>query len=203
LKDFGKPNIEKCGAVSRIWEPKLISLEVAEDETAHRLIAHLTIDDAESLASGRAAFPKRIVTELVLPKAEPAMEVNVYCSAKAPTRLPEAIWFTFNPIAPNPKGWTMTKTGQNFSPFDVVDSGNRHLHAVSDGVSYKDERGSLSLHTLDAPLVALGHRSALEFSRTQPDLQGGMHFNLFNNTWGTNYIMWSGDDMNFRFAIRV
>jgi hypothetical protein len=202
-KDFGKPNIERFGAESRIWQPRLLRLETSEDEASHRLLAYLKIDDDASIASGRAAFPKRIIAEYVFPKAEPSIEVNVYWAAKAPTRLPEAIWMTFNPIAPDPMGWTMQKTGQRVSPYDVVDSGNRHTHAVSDGVFYEDNNGSLSVHSIDAPLVALGKRAPLGFSRSQPDLREGIHYNLFNNAWGTNYIMWFGEDMSFRFVIRL
>jgi hypothetical protein len=202
-KDFGKPNIERFGAKSQIWNPRLIRLEAAEDELAHRLVATLEIDDAASAASGRAAFPGRIVLEYAFPKAESTVEVTVYWTAKPPTRLPEAIWLTFNPAATNPMGWTLDKTGQRVSPYDVVDSGNRRMHAVSDGVFYEDNEGKFSIRTLDAPLIALGNRSPLGFSREQPDLRGGIHFNLFNNAWGTNYIMWFGEDMAFRFVIRV
>jgi len=92
----------------------LLRLETSEDEASHRLLAYLKIDDDASIASGRAAFPERIIAEYVFPKAEPSIEVNVYWAAKAPTRLPEAIWMTFNPIAPDPMGWTMQKTGQRF-----------------------------------------------------------------------------------------
>ena len=28
-------------------------------------------------------------------------------------------------------------------------------------------------------------------------LRGGVHFNLFNNAWGTNYIMWYGGGCGF------
>jgi hypothetical protein len=30
-----------------------------------------------------------------------------------------------------------------------------------------------------------------------------VHCNLFNSAWGTNYIMWSGEDMRFRFLLRT
>ena len=59
------------------------------------------------------------------------------------------------------------------------------------------------METLDAPLVALGIKSPLYFSRTPADLSGGVHCNLFNNAWGTNYIMWFGEDMRFRFILRA
>jgi hypothetical protein len=57
--------------------------------------------------------------------------------------------------------------------------------------------------TLDAPVVALGERSPLFFSNDQPDLSKGIHSCLFNNAWGTNYIMWYGEDLLARYVIRA
>ena len=76
------------------------------------------------------------------------------------------------------------------------------MHAVSSGFSHQEENQSLHIETLDAPLIALGEKSPLNFSRSQPDLSSGIHCNLFNNAWGTNYIMWFGEDMRFRFVLR-
>ena len=75
------------------------------------------------------------------------------------------------------------------------------MHAVLSGLRYKGPEGALGIETLDAPLVALGERLPVYFSRDQPDLAKGLHFNLFNNGWGTNYIQWFGEDMRFRFRI--
>ena len=58
------------------------------------------------------------------------------------------------------------------------------------------------VETLDSPLIAFGEKSPLNFSRTQADLSEGVYCNLFNNAWGTNYIMWYGEDMRFRFVLR-
>jgi hypothetical protein len=41
------------------------------------------------------------------------------------------------------------------------------------------------------------------FADTQPDPSAGIHCNLFNNAWGTNYIMWFGEDMRFRFVLHA
>ena len=76
------------------------------------------------------------------------------------------------------------------------------MHAVSRDVTYRDRAGSLTIETLDAPVVALGERSPIAFSKKQPDLSQGLHFSLFNNGWGTNYIQWFGEDMQFRFVVR-
>jgi hypothetical protein len=201
-KDFGKPNIERFGAESREWLPSLRDLQVEEDQQGHRLLASLQINDAEALRSGRAAFPQQMYMEMLLPKTEPVIELNFYWFQKAATRLPEALWLSFCPIASDPNGWMLEKSSEPVSPSEVVSSGNRHLHAVSKGFGYKDKKGSFFVETLDAPLVALGVKSPLYFSNSQPDLLAGVHCNLFNNAWGTNYIMWFGEDMRFRFLIR-
>jgi hypothetical protein len=202
MKDFGKPNIERFGAESRLWKPALVECHADEGAGAHRILARLEICDPESFVAGRAAFPKEIFVEFVLPKQKPIIEINLSWFEKPPTRMPEALWLSFHPIVTDPRNWMLQKSGQPVSPYDVVDSGNRHMHAISDRISYKDEH-ELSFVTLDAPLVALGSQSPLNFSRAEPNLDGGIHFNLFNNAWGTNYIMWFAEDMRFRFVIEA
>jgi hypothetical protein len=202
-KDFGKPNIDRFGAESRDWTPSLAELHVEEDAEAHRVLARLEIRDPEALQSGRAAFPEKMYLELQLPKAEPLIRLNFYWFQKPATRLPEALWLSFHPIVSSQQNWMMDKSGEQVSPFDVVSSGNRHMHAVSTGFSNKDQEQSIFVETLDSPLIAFGEKSPLNFSRSQPDLSGGVHCNLFNNAWGTNYIMWFGEDMRFRFVLRA
>jgi hypothetical protein len=202
-KDFGKPNIERFGAESRVWLPSVADFQVQEDKQGYRLLARLQVSDQESLRSGRASFPQRMYLEVLLPNAEPVIHLNFSWFQKPATRLPEALWLTFHPIAPDPAGWVLEKSGETVSPLDVVRSGNRHMHAVSKGFGYKDKNDSFFVETLDAPVVTLGTKSPLCFSKDQPDLSAGIHCNLFNNAWGTNYIMWSGDDMRYRFLLRA
>jgi len=202
-KDFGKPNIERFGARSQSWSPTLTELRVEQRPQGHRVVGRLTIDDPQALASGRAAFPRSLYLELLLPDAEPVVHLSFYCFDKAATRMPEALWLTFNPVVDDPRGWTIDKSDQPISPFDVVTAGSRHQHAVTTGFAYKDAQGSFEVETLDAPFIALGEKSPLNFSRSQPDLTSGIHCGLFNNAWGTNYIMWFGEDMRFRFLMRA
>ncbi|HVT96218.1 MAG TPA: DUF5054 domain-containing protein, partial [Acidobacteriaceae bacterium] len=202
-KDFGKPNIELFGAESQEWHPAITRLEVTEDASGHRLLAHLAIKDPQSIASGRAAFPRAMFLELTFPRNEPAVQIALSWFGKPATRMPEALWFTFNPILANANGWTIDKSGESISPLDVVAAGSRHLHAVSTGFANKSGGRSFAVETLDAPLIAVGERSPLNFSREQPDLSTGIHCSLFNNAWGTNYIMWFGEDMRFRFVLRA
>jgi Domain of unknown function (DUF5054) len=203
FKDFGKPNIERFGATSREWMASLEDLQVEETQQGHRLLVSLKIDDEEALRHASASFPHKIYMEIHVPKAEPVIHLKCSYFEKPATRLPEALWLSFRPIASDPAGWMLEKTDESVSPTDVVESGNRHMHAVSKGFGYKDQNGSLFVETLDAPVVTLGTKSPLPFSNAQPNLSAGVHCNLFNNAWGTNYIMWSGDDMSFRFVLHA
>ena len=61
----------------------------------------------------------------------------------------------------------------------------------------------MSIESIDAPVVAFGKQSPINFSNDQPDPRSEIHFSLYNNAWGTNYIQWFGEDMRFRFLIRA
>jgi hypothetical protein len=203
-KDFGKPNIEKFGAQSRMWTTRLTSCRIAEDQHQHRIVCGLRMDDApEGVASAATAWPAELHLDLVLPKSEPVINVTFSWFGKRSNRLPEAMWLSFNPIAPQPENWMLSKVGGMVSPFDVVSGGNRHMHALSNGLSYRDDHGQFAIETLDAPLVVMARQSPIYFSNSPPDLSGGIHFSLFNNGWGTNYVQWFNDDMQFRFTLTV
>ena len=202
-KDFGKPEIEKFGAQSRIWGTKLIGCFARETDQAHRIVERLQIDHPDGPAPLVTAWPADLYLDLVLPKSDPSIHMNLAWFSKRANRLPEAMWITFRPIAPHTDKWMLSKVGGRISPLDVVRGGNRHMHALSTGLDYRDEQGNLSIETLDAPLVVLGEKSPIHFSNEQPDLSQGIHFSLFNNGWGTNYIQWFGEDMQFRFSIKT
>ncbi len=190
-QDFGKPNIEHFGARSRTWTPTLVNCWAGED----RLLARLKIDDPAAEKSGVVAWPQKMYLELLFPKNEPVMEIRFYCFDKVANRLPEAMWLTF----PSTGNVTMEKSDYSIDPKQVVPGGNRHMHAISGKITFDD----LTIDSLDAPVVALGERSPIYFSKEQPDLAKGLHFSLFNNAWGTNYIQWFGEDLRFRFEVRT
>jgi hypothetical protein len=77
------------------------------------------------------------------------------------------------------------------------------MHALSSGFEYRHAEQVFSVETIDAPVVALGERNPIAFSTAQPNLGAGIHSCLFNNAWGTNYIMWYGEDSRFRYTLRA
>lgn len=202
-KDFGKPNIEKFGARNEEWQPRSAGIHVEETADAHRILVRPQFEDEMAFASGRASFPRKVYVEIRLPKSRAEIELNVYWFDKPATRLPEALWLTFNPIVEDANGWKLDKSGEWTSPFDVVASGNRHMHGLQKGFAYNAAGSSFEVDTLDAPVAAAGERSPLFFSNDQPDLSKGIHSCLFNNAWGTNYIMWYGENARVRFMLRA
>jgi hypothetical protein len=202
-KDFGKPNIERFGAKNQDWQAESADVHVEETGDAHRILVALHLKDDAAFQSGRAAFPRKVFIELLLPKAEPVIHITLSWFGKPATRMPEALWLTFNPIAEDQKGWTLGKSGEAISPFDVVASGNRSMHCLQKGFEYAHGEYRFAVETLDAPVVALGERVPLRFSNDQPDLSKGIHSCLYNNAWGTNYIMWYGEDVRARFILRA
>jgi hypothetical protein len=201
--DFGKPHIEKFGAQSRVWLPALTNCWAGNADSGHRILAELRIRDAEAERSGLVAWPQKLYLEMLFPDAEPSAQINFSWFGKAANRLPEAMWLSFLPQAPDPQGWRLEKVDRWMSPLDVVRGGNRHMHAVSNAIRYKDTQGEFAIETLEAPVVALGEKSPIAYSDAQPDLAGGFHFSLFNNAWGTNYVQWFAEDMRFRFNLRA
>jgi hypothetical protein len=202
-KDFGKPNIERFGARDEEWQPQHADVSVEETDAGHRVLIALAFKDDEAFNSGRAAFPRKVFLELELPKDEAVIRIAVSWFGKPATRMPEALWLTFNPHVGDARSWSLDKSGEAISPFDVVASGNRHMHCLQKGFMHENGGKRFEVETLDAPVVALGKRSPLFFSNDQPDLREGIHSCLFNNAWGTNYIMWYGEDVKARYVLRA
>jgi hypothetical protein len=202
-KDFGKPNIERFGARSEEWQSQQAAVSVEETDSGHRVLIGLAFKDDEAFNSGRASFPRKAFVELELPNDEPVIRLAVSWFGKPATRMPEALWLTFNPIVADTKGWSLDKSSEAISPFDVVASGNRHMHCLQKGFAHESGGHRFEVETIDAPVVALGMLSPLFFSNEQPDLSKGIHSCLFNNAWGTNYIMWYGEDVRARYVLRA
>jgi hypothetical protein len=200
-QDFGKPNIERFQPEARDWKPKLDSVWVSENAEGHRILAKMAISDPVSEARGLVAWPRSIYLEVIAPNAEPILHVTFYAIGKAPNRMPESMWLTFQPQTQSAPNWILEKVDHDVSATDVVRGGGRRMHAVTSRLACVDGDHRLEITTLDAPVVALGVRSPLNFSQELPDSRQGAHVNLFNNAWGTNYPQWAGGDWRYRFTL--
>ena len=84
----------------------------------------------------------------------------------------------------------LDKSGEAISPFEVVEAGNRHMHAVGRGFARTAKAASGSRWRRWIGAGGDGRAEGAVLLERQPDLTAGMQSNLYNNAWGTNYIMW-------------
>ena len=201
-QDFGKPGLDKYPARSRTWQPARSESFGGHTPGGYRIVTELHLPGAGD-AAGLVAWPARMTMEWTLPDDDPSVHLQFQWFGKPASRLPEALWLSFVPPVTDAGGWRLDKADQPVAPRDVVSRGGRSLHAVTRGASYQDGKGRFALDTLDAPLIAPGRRALLDFDDKKPELTGGLHVNLFNNAWGTNYVLWLDDDVRFRFVLRV
>jgi Domain of unknown function (DUF5054) len=199
-KDFGKPNVGRFGAESRKWNAATTRVWHSQSNDADRIVAQL--DLGKQAADVVTAWPEKVFLQIDFARDKPTIEADLTWFNKRANRMPEALWLTFQPEAGDQNRWELSKLERPVSPFDVVLGGNRHIHAVTGPLSYRDEKRSVSIESLDAAVLSLGEMSPIYFSRDQPDLSKGFHYSLFNNAWGTNYVQWFGEDARFRFRLQ-
>ena len=198
-RDFGKPNVEAFHAVAQEWHPQLTRCLHAHSAEEDRLLLELRFEASPDVAAN-TAFPQQLFLDLRFPANEARIDLHCTLLNKAANRMPEALWLTFQPAVEHP-AWIFEKVNQPVSAMDVISGGGRAMHAISDSIACEVGKRTLSIHSLDAPVVALGKRSPLNFSKAKPDHTKGVHFALFTNAWGTNYPQWAGGDWSYRFSL--
>ena len=144
---------------------------------------------------------KKVSIELILSDDQPHIEARLQWQGKSADRQPHAVWLEFHP-AFNSSFCNFTKLGETIAARDVVSGGGRALHAIDGKITWGSRTGFLALDSLDAPLLAPGRRVLGDFPNRLPNLDEGIAINLYNNLWGTNFPMWFGDDMAFRFELK-
>ncbi|MEI6168303.1 MAG: DUF5054 domain-containing protein [bacterium] len=196
--DFGKPGMPE-DAIGKWWDSAVVSVLVAREADCTRVIAQLAPAAQAHLEYGA---PREVWLEWTFSHTNHHIELRVTWFGKTATRLPESAWCAFPLAVPDPSGWRLHKLGREIAPGEVVSKGARLLHAIQDGVVWRGTNGqSVWIESKDACLVAPGQPSLGLFDDRFKDLAGGMHFNLHNNFWGTNFPAWYDDDAVFRFAL--
>jgi hypothetical protein len=199
--DYNKPGFESAEPTPRHMEyvPVVEQIVSAAGEPTDEVIviAHMPEEAADVYGA-----PRLVTIAYKFHHDGSRIDVTLQWFDKEANRLPEASWFSCGLEVGNPDLWMMDKMNQLISPLQVVKDGNRNLHTLCKGLSYQGADGIVALDTLDAALVSPGNRRLLQFTNTYPPLDQGMHFNLHNNKWGTNFPMWYEEDAKFRFVLR-
>ncbi len=199
VEDYGKVGMESAAPEHRWWLPQNVDLFQRADDLGKYFLLQLSFPARSTNTFG---CPHRVFLEWAFPYSAPEAWLTVRWFEKQACRLPEALWISFVPKVSPAVLWQMDKLGQMVDPLDVVPAGGSKLHGLNSGLTLRDGPNGLEICTLDAALVAPGEPSLLDFSPDLPRLVKGAHFNLYNNTWGTNFPMWYEDDGQFRFSLR-
>jgi hypothetical protein len=201
IPDYCKPGLERvAGLRSRCYAPRVVGAAGIEGEGVVGRVFRLAMPRE---AVERYGAPAEWLLTWLFPAAEPVAELTLEWFDKPAGRIPCALWCSFAPRLGAGAGWLFDKVGEPVDPRRVVRNGNRRLHAVGQGVAGYDRAGTFQLDTLDAPLVAPGAPGLLDFHQRLPDARAGVHVNLYNNVWGTNFPLWYGEDARFRFRLRA
>jgi hypothetical protein len=198
LEDFTKPGLETAQPLSRFWQPGVVERFVRQEGGEKQYLFHLT---AESPSQREYGCPRDFWLNYHFAENTPEIKIELQWFHKQACRMPEALWFSFSPVVTDDEDWCIEKMGREVSPQEVVPLGNRHLHASGKYVAWRDASREIRLTSLDAPLVCPGSPSLLNFTNDQPQVKEGMHINLLNNLWGTNFPMWFEEDCRFRFTL--
>ena len=218
--DSGANFTRATGVLQRMWtrsnatEALLLLVLSSQQEAsveyggAQRYYLHVTLQQAAEGSGGSSGSGGR-----------PSLLATLHVVDKTPTRHAEALFLTFNPPqAQDAENGSVElgKLGQWMAATRnlTVDGGSKVLHGVQDGVRVVQSRRHLRAHTppsaaaasatmtvemLDAGVVSLGRPNAFPIALhvnashpwDPPDVERhGFSSMLFNNLWGTNYVMW-------------
>jgi hypothetical protein len=196
LGDFGKTGLENSKAQSAVVTAQTTHVVVSKVGSDKQIDCLLSFPDNQAV--DKRILPEQVNTQYII-KKNGAVEMTVSLINKPANRLPEAWWVSFLPE--EVVSVFAEKMGEKVNVTDVVEGGNRQMHGIDRYVDIITTKGAIRITSLDAPVALIGERNALNYSISLPDLNKGIHFCLFNNLWGTNFTMWWGGSISYRFKI--
>jgi len=187
-------------AISRMWTPQVKNMFLQKKSTGTNILIELLMPTDAILKFG---CPHKIYSRICLTEDHPEINFELSWFEKPATRMPEAIWFSFIPDTPDNNGWSFEKLGSYISPNNVISFGSRNIHSIEKTIRYSASGENLCIESLDANIISPGIPSIINFHNQLPDLKKGIHFNLCNNLWVTNFTAWYEDDAKFRFTLSL
>lgn len=199
LDDLGKTGLDKSGAVSANIGSREVSCSVTKEKNGTRTVSELQFPATDSVDS--RVYPEKIIVNTFAHKNGRKADIELTVVNKPAVRLPEAYWLSFSADGIN--GIVAEKTGRRVDILDVVEKGNRRMHGIDRYVDMMTSHGTIRIWSKDAFLVNIGSADGLDYSTSMPDTAGGIHFNLSNNLWDTNFSMWNEGSLTYRFTVEL
>lgn len=197
IADLGKPGLKNSKAVSATLTAQAVARSVVKEKEGVRTVTELKFPAREGVPS--EVYPERMQTNVWVANDQKRAEISCTLWNKPAVRLPESYWFSFG--ADDILSIVAEKVGERVDLLDVVPKGNRQMHGIDRYVDLITSDGTYRIWSRDAFLINVGEARGLNYSSEYPDKRGGVHFNLFNNLWGTNFSMWWEGSVTFHFVV--
>lgn len=197
LDDLGKTGLDKSKAVSVSLPAQVIKQEARKDKKGIRTISELVFPRQAGVDP--RVYPEKMYVDVLEYKRGKKAEVALTLLQKPAVRLPEAYWLSFN--TDHLVSIVAEKVGERVDVLDVVEKGNRQMHGIDQYVDLITTAGTIRIGSEAAFLINIGEAKGINYSLDYPEKRGGIHFNLSNNLWGTNFGMWNEGSLTYRFTI--
>jgi len=197
IADFGKPGLDKSGTVHASVQAEVVKERVKKMRGKVYSVYELAFPEITGIDKG--VYPERMWAEVYENNKKGIVEIDLTIWNKPAVRLPEAYWLSFD--VDNILSIIAEKIGQRVDVFDVVERGNRQMHGIDHYIDLITSAGTLRIMSETAFLVNIGEADGLNYSINYPNKQGGIHFNLNNNLWGTNFSMWNEGSLTYHFVL--
>ena len=172
---------------------------VRKEKKGTRIITELRFPENEKV--DKRVYPERIQVNCFTTKNGKRSEVALTIYGKPAVRLPESYWLSFT--VPGIESVIAEKMGERVDLMDVVEKGNRQMHGIDRYVDLITSGETIRISSKEAFLLNVGEAQGLNYSTNYPDKRKGVHFNLNNNLWGTNFSMWNEGSLTYHFVIET
>lgn len=199
LDDLGKRGLKESHAVSVTLYAQTITQSVRKEKKGTRIITELRFPENEKV--DKRVYPERIQVNCFTTKNGKRSEVALTIYGKPAVRLPESYWLSFT--VPGIESVIAEKMGERVDLMDVVEKGNRQMHGIDRYVDLITSGETIHISSKEAFLLNVGEAQGLNYSTNYPDKRKGVHFNLNNNLWGTNFSMWNEGSLTYHFVIET
>jgi hypothetical protein len=197
--EFGKPGLNKSSSISATVKANAIRQIVQQEKQGTRIITDLAFPIREGV--DKRVYPEEMQVNTLLYKGGKKADVALTIYKKPAVRLPETYWLSFN--ADDISSIIAEKVGERVDLMDVVVRGNRQMHGIDRYVDLVTSKGTIRIWSKEAFLVNVGEARGLGYSENKPNIHGGIHFDLNNNLWDTNFSMWNEGSLTYHFTMEL
>ncbi len=195
--DIGKTGLDQSGAVSASLLARVTRQETRTTPEGTRTISELEFPADKGIDP--RVLPEKMYVDVLEYAGGKKAGIALTLQNKPAVRLPESYWLSFQ--ADDIVSIIAEKIGERVDILDVVEQGNRQMHGIDRYVDVITSKGTLRITSDTAFLINLGEARGINYGLNYPDKRGGIHFNLSNNLWGTNFSMWNEGSLTYKFSV--